>query len=483
MAVSPPATNMKLALRFSLAVTAGIGLILAAEGVLHVNRIAALQEAEIKEDVTTLGETLSNAVGEAWAMGGRPRALAFIGRVNDRGERTHMRLLPPEGVDDPSAPSAEPRAGLLSTEDDWHVVALAPVRSNGETVAVLEIERQLPKERKYFASILRTQVGTTIAASIVSGGIALAFGFWLIARPIGKLSELARGVADGDFSLRSDVNQDDEIGKLARELDAMTDRLAASHKRVRAERRARTEALEKLRHADRLSTVGRLASSMAHEIGTPLNIVSGRAMMIASDDAVPEEARQNARRIAEQAKRITGTIREILDFARQKTLERTETSIGDVLNDAVSLMEPILDDKGVAVEIEGSRKLVAPIDSGKILQVLTNLMMNAIHAMPGGGRITLRAGQRQVADPKDRHARGGDFVVIDVEDEGVGIPEDRLDDIFKAFFTTKKAGTGTGLGLSVCHGIVREHGGWIEVESEVGRRTCFRVYLPQEGEA
>ncbi len=222
---------------------------------------------------------------------------------------------------------------------------------------------------------------------------------------------------------------------------------------------------------------------MAHELGTPLNIVSGRATMIASDDAVPEEARQNARRIAEQAKRITGTIREILDFARQKTLERTETSIGDVLNDAVSLMEPILDDKGVAVEIEGSRKLVAPIDSGKILQVLTNLMMNAIHAMPGGGRITLRAGQRQVADPKDRHARGGDFVVIEVEDEGVGIPEDRLDDIFKAFFTTKKAGTGTGLGLSVCHGIVREHGGWIEVESEVGRRTCFRVYLPQEGEA
>lgn len=480
MAVSAPTANMKLALKFSVAVTAGIGLILAAEGVLHVHRIAALQEAEIREDLTTLGETLANAVADAWAMGGHSRALAFIGRVNDRGERTHVRLLPPEGVEDPSA---EPSVSLLSTKDDWHVVTLAPVLSNGETVAVLEIERQLPMERKYFASIRRTQIGTTIAAAIVSGGIALALGFWLIARPIGKLSDLARGVAEGDFTLRSDVNQDDEIGQLAQELDAMTDQLARSHERVRAERHARTEALEKLRHADRLSTVGRLASSMAHELGTPLNIVSGRATMIASDDAVPEEARQNARRIAEQAKRITGTIREILDFARQKTLERTETSIGDVLNDAVSLMEPILDDKGVAVEIEGSRKLVAPIDSGKILQVLTNLMMNAIHAMPGGGRITLRAGQRQVADPKDRHARGGDFVVVEVEDEGVGIPDDRLDDIFKAFFTTKKAGTGTGLGLSVCHGIVREHGGWIEVESEVGRRTCFRVYLPQEGEA
>ena len=73
-------------------------------------------------------------------------------------------------------------------------------------------------------------------------------------------------------------------------------------------------------------------------------------------------------------------------------------------------------------------------------------------------------------------------MVVEVEDEGVGIPEDRLDDIFQAFFTTKKRGTGTGLGLSVCHGIVREHGGWIEVDSEVGRRSCFRVYLPQEEE-
>ncbi len=192
MAVSAPTANMKLALRFSVAVTAGIGLILAAEGVLHVHRIAALQEAEIREELTTLGETLSNAVADAWAMGGHPRALAFIGRVNDRGERTHIRLLPPEGVDDPSAPSAEPSVSLLSTKDDWHVVTLAPVLSNGETVAVLEIERQLPMERKYFASIRRTQMGTTIAAAIVSGGIALALGFWLIARPIGKLSELAR---------------------------------------------------------------------------------------------------------------------------------------------------------------------------------------------------------------------------------------------------------------------------------------------------
>jgi two-component system NtrC family sensor kinase len=115
--------------------------------------------------------------------------------------------------------------------------------------------------------------------------------------------------------------------------------------------------------------------------------------------------------------------------------------------------------------------------------VLTNLMMNSIHAMPEGGTITLRVDREHVEDPKDRHAAEGDFVKISVEDEGVGIAQDRLEDIFKAFFTTKKEGEGTGLGLSVCHGIVREHGGWIEVQSEVGQGSQFTIFLPERGNA
>jgi signal transduction histidine kinase len=469
---------MRLALKLAVAVMIGIGAILAVQAALHVKRVAELQEAEIKDNLITLGRALSYAVGEVWTLGGKERALAYVEKADARREQTKIRLILGADLQQMSEFSSGPRVERLSTAEGSCIVATAPVRAGDRTVGVLSIERRLPSEREYFASILWTQVGTTVAAAVLSGLIALLLGAWLVGRPIRKLSDLARRVADGDFSLRSGVVQDDEIGNLAREFDAMTDRLASSHERFRSERRARTEALEKLRHADRLSTVGRLASSVAHELGTPLNIVSGRATMIASDESLPLEPRENAQSIAEQAQRMTGIIREILDFSRRKPLEKKETRVDDVLEHAVALLEPILEDKNVVIEFRGVRDAVIPIDAGKVLQVVTNLLMNAIHAMPNGGKVTLSAEPEYVTDPKDRHASEGDFVKITVQDEGVGISEEMLENIFEAFFTTKKEGAGTGLGLSVCHGIVREHGGWIDVESEVGRGTAFAVHLP-----
>jgi signal transduction histidine kinase len=469
---------MRLATKLAVAVMIGIGAILAVQAALHVKRVAELQEAEIKDNLITLGRALSYAVGEVWTLGGKERALAYVEKADARREQTKIRLIVGADLQQMPEVSSGPRVERLSTAEGWCIVATAPVRAGDQTVGVLSIERRLPSEREYFASILWTQVGTTVAAAVLSGLIALLLGAWLVGRPIRKLSVLARRVADGDFSLRSDVDQDDEIGNLAREFDAMTDRLAASQERFRSERRARTEALEKLRHADRLSTVGRLASSVAHELGTPLNIVSGRAAMIASDEALPLEPRENARSIAEQAQRMTAIIREILDFSRRKPLEKKETRVDDVLEHAVALLEPILEDKNVVIEFRGVRDAVLPIDAGKVLQVVTNLLMNAIHAMPNGGKVTLSAQLEYVSDPKDRHASEGDFVKITVQDEGIGISEELLENIFEAFFTTKKEGAGTGLGLSVCHGIVREHGGWIDVKSKVGRGTAFTVHLP-----
>ena len=472
---------MRLSFKLASAVTLGIALVLAAQAALNVHRIAELQEKEIESDVVTLSRALASATSVAWAAGGHEEALSFVTRSNGARDRTSVGLMTGKELDRLAALGVEPRVQRVSDSKGWSIVAIAPVHSAGRTVAALRIQRQLPDEKRHFASVFRLQVGTALAAALLSGLIVFVLSGWLVGRPIAKLSNLATRVAEGDFSPRSDVDQPDEIGALANELNAMIERLAESQQNVRTERHARTEALERLRHADRLSTVGRLASSMAHELGTPLNIVSGRAKMIAADETLPREVLENAGSIIEQAQRMTEIIRDVLDFARRKEPERVDTRIRDVLEHAVSLMEPICDDRNVDMVVLGRGETMARIDPGKVLQVLTNLMMNSVHAMPEGGTITLRVDRKHVADPKDRHASEGDFVKISVEDEGVGISPERLDDIFQAFFTTKKEGT--GLGLSVCHGIVREHGGWIEVESEVGQGSRFTIYLPERGTA
>jgi signal transduction histidine kinase len=473
---------MRLSLKLALAVTIGIALVLAGQALLNVRRIAELQEREIRSDIITLARTLSNATSTAWAAGGHEQALSFVTQSSGAQDLTTVQLVTDEELNRLPPLEPAPRLQRVSNHHGWHIEAIVPVNHDGRAVAALRIARQLPDERRDFASILQLQAGTAVLTALLSGLIVFILSAWLVGRPIAKLSNLARRVAEGDFTPRSDVDQPDEIGELANELNAMTDRLAESHQNVRSERRARTEALEKLRHADRLSTVGRLASGMAHELGTPLNIVSGRAMMIASDDTLPQEAVENAQSIVDQSQRMTDIIRDVLDFARRKEPERVDVRIGDVLEHAVSLMEPICEDRKVDVVVLGRGNITARIDPGKVLQVLTNLMMNAVHAMPEGGTITLRVDREHVEDPKDRHAAKGDFVKISVEDEGVGIAPERLGEIFDAFFTTKKEGEGTGLGLSVCHGIMREHGGWIEVQSEVGRGSRFTIFLPERGE-
>ncbi|MCA9582632.1 MAG: HAMP domain-containing histidine kinase [Myxococcales bacterium] len=474
---------MRLALKFAAALIAGMIVVFAIQGVFHVKQIADLQEREIRDDVVNLGETLSRAMAGIWLYAGKEQAEDFMRRVAADHETTTMRFIEGEEMRAMGVIPTETSIEGQLDEGGWCLVAYAPIRVGDETLGLVRIERELPNERDYHESVLRTQVATTVLAIAISGLVSFAVGWWLVGVPIRGMTDLARRVAAGDFSLHAKMGHNDEIGLLAKELNAMTDRLAERDKKVRAERKARTNALARLRHADRLTTVGKLASNMAHEMGTPFNVISGRASMIVADEEVPEDARKNAEIIVDQTRRLTEIIRGVLDFARNRPSNRVDARVGDILEEAARLMEPICEDQGVHLVVKGDLDIRATVDSGKKMQILTNLIMNAVHAMPEGGTITLSVHREHVTEPHDRHSDEGDYVRIDVEDEGVGIPEERRQDIFKEFFTTKKAGTGTGLGLSVCHGIVREHGGWIEVESEVGRGSRFSVYLPEGDEA
>jgi signal transduction histidine kinase len=267
---------------------------------------------------------------------------------------------------------------------------------------------------------------------------------------------------------------------LAFALRRMTDQLAGARRQLVEQRNARAALRERLRHADRLSTVGRVASGLAHELGTPLNVVAGRAAMIVADTR-DEKLANHASIIAEQAQRMTAILGELLDFSRRRGAQLEEARIRAVVGQAVTLIEPIAEASGVRVNVGTVGDLAATLDVGKTLQVLTNLMMNAVQAMPEGGTLTLDARAVNVAEPKDDHAEPGAYVVLEVTDAGIGIAKDDLEHIFQPFFTTKRQSRGTGLGLYVCQGIVREQLGWIEVTSEPGRGSRFSVFLPLHG--
>ncbi len=244
---------------------------------------------------------------------------------------------------------------------------------------------------------------------------------------------------------------------------------------------ARIATVEQLRHRDRLATVGQISSGIAHEVGTPLNVIGGRARLITETDTTLIEAKQHAAAIVEQSERVASTIRQLLDFARRRGPQQEMAHIGDLARRVLGLLRPLAGKRSVElVLLSGGTAAAAAVDSTQIEQALSNLVMNAIQAIPDGG--TVRVGVDTVSRPMPEDGSGPllEHVRLTVEDSGTGIATENLPHIFEPFFTTQQAGAGTGLGLSITHEIIRDHGGWIEVRSEPWKGSRFTVFLPKQ---
>jgi signal transduction histidine kinase len=238
---------------------------------------------------------------------------------------------------------------------------------------------------------------------------------------------------------------------------------------VEAETRTRIAAVEQMRHADRLSIVGRLASGVAHELGTPLNVALAHARLIARQQRSVDGA-ADANVIVEQGERMAGIIRQLLDLARRHTPNKRLEDVRSIVSGTLAVIEPVASKHGVVLQTHsGAQPIVANVDPEQMRQVVANLVMNAIQAQPAGGEVRVHTEELDSCQMRIR-----------VEDKGSGIPSDALDRIFEPFFTTKEPGDGTGLGLTVSYGIVSDHGGRIEVESRQGLGSTFSVYLPLE---
>ena len=223
---------------------------------------------------------------------------------------------------------------------------------------------------------------------------------------------------------------------------------------------------EQLRKTERIAELGTLASGMAHEIGTPMNVILGRAEYLLQRTA-DEGMKKGLSTIVTQIERITKVMNQLLAFARRRTPERRAVDLGVIMDDTLEMFQDRMTHSRITVEkaIEADVPSVQA-DRDQLVQVLINLVMNSVHAMPEGGRLRLSL------------ARENNHVRLGVSDTGHGMPEETRSKIFDPFFTTKDFGKGTGLGLTVVKGIIEEHGGTIAVESAVDKGTTFWIRLP-----
>lgn len=471
---------MRLALQLVATLVLVITGLLVADGLLLVRRAREDYEAGVEHDASVVGRMLGDLVAEVWRTQGEAQALHLLEDPTIGGPRGRIRWVwldaspgtdhAPRATLDPDAARALREERLRAEDDEGQHYSYVPVETPGERPGALEIvEPRGPFEAYRVATFHRVLLLTVVMIAIAAL-VTVVLGVRLIGRRLHQLQEKVRRVGAGDLGGPVDVGGRDELTQLGEALNRMCVRLEAAEHAVRAETEGRIRAVEQLRRADRLRIVGQLSSGMAHELGTPLNVVSARAALIASGRLGAEDVVHSARIVKSQCDRMTALIRQLLDFARPRPAQRAPVDLCRLVEEAEELVSS-LHLEGEIRWADGRPPSLPRVhaDAGQIQQVIVNLLVNALQAMPDGGTVTL-------------DARDGDYVSISIEDEGEGIAPELLDQVFEPFFSTKDVGKGTGLGLSVAHGIVREHGGRIEVRSEPGRGSCFTVYLPREVE-
>tara|TARA_R110002049_G_scaffold305056_3_gene501139 strand:- start:91536 stop:92942 length:1407 start_codon:yes stop_codon:yes gene_type:complete len=315
---------------------------------------------------------------------------------------------------------------------------------------------------------LLASLAAIAGVACLSGFVIYVGGVRMVARPLNQLTEKMGRVGRGDFSGPIQIRSNDELASLAAAVNEMCERLQKQRDDLESETKHRIDALQQLRHADRLTSVGRMAAGIAHEIGTPLNVVSGRAELILSGRLAECDVQENAETIRRESQRITRIIRELLDFARQGQPKRTEIDLSELVRSTTALMRPLSGKARVQLLQDVPwQPVIASVDAAQIQQVLTNLISNAIHASDEDATVDISL--RDTASE----------ATIVVRDHGHGINSDDISHIFEPFFTTKDVGEGTGLGLSISHGIIQEHQGEIQVESDSQMGTRFVVRLPK----
>jgi two-component system, cell cycle sensor histidine kinase and response regulator CckA len=251
--------------------------------------------------------------------------------------------------------------------------------------------------------------------------------------------------------------------------------------RESAERAERRKLHEQFLQAQKMESIGQLAGGVAHDFNNILTVIQGHASMLRSRPGLSNEIKGSVDQILLASERATNLTRQLLTFSRKQATQTRVLDLNEVVANLTKMLKHILR-ADVSLRVDyGSKSFLVRADSGMMEQVLMNLAINARDAMPRGGKLMISTSDESLGpEYVQLNPQGsvGDFVCLSVADTGEGIPPENLPRIFEPFFTTKPAGQGTGLGLATVYGIIRQHNGWLTVDSEIGKGTVFRIYLP-----
>lgn len=353
-------------------------------------------------------------------------------------------------------------------QEGWtYYSALTPLRTQDGTVqGVLQVNRLNTGIENYtgFISIVAVLVFVIGAAGIV---FSIWWGFrHYIERPLNRLLRVMLLVEDGDRSQRATADGPTEYRRLASGLNGMLDAMAEKDRDIDARQRREIELEKRLRKSKKLAELGVLAAGVAHEIGAPLTVINGQAQRLARRHTIGDDERARLGRIRGEVERIVEIVRQLMELGRQHNVEKGHQALDQLIISASELVEEELEPRNIHLDID----LPTPtphllVNGQQIVQVLTNLLRNAAQA-PQVSHIRVRA---------QAHS---EELTLWVDDDGPGIPASHHHQVFDPFFTTKPVGQGSGLGLSMVHRIINDHGGTIGVFDSALGGAGFEITLP-----
>lgn len=346
---------------------------------------------------------------------------------------------------------------------DWYITAYAPIRDvEGRIIGILYVG--LLEEP--FVRLQRVVLNLFLLLIAVMTLVILSLLLLLtnvVLKPITEIIAMSNKVIQGDLSARVGIRPTGEMGDLCRAINQM------AHAVEEREQQLKTATSRQLGQSAKLASIGRLAAGIAHEINNPLTGVLTFAHLLKQKPTMDEQSREDIDVIVRETTRVREIVQGLLNFARESPPQKQSLDINEVLSQTMTLVRSQKEFHKITVEERLTSNLPYILgDKNQLQQVFLNLSLNACEAMEKGGTLSISTS-----------VRNGN-VIISFRDTGCGIKQEHMERIFDPFFTTKPVGKGTGLGLSVSYGIIEQHGGSIDVESEEGKGSTFTITLPVE---